>query len=129
MKSKLGVAVGVVYVLLGVSVAITPDLFLSITDWGSQRGLLAGAAMRVVVGIALLLAAPNSRYPRALRILGIIALIGGVTMPFIPLGFWAAYMRWWIVENASAFRWVFATAAMLFGTFIVYAALPRRTDT
>ena len=129
MKSKLAVAVGSIYVLLGVSLAVTPDWFLSITDWESQRGLLTGAAVDVVVGFALILAASESKYPKTLRILGIIALIAGLTTPFIPLDSWAEYMRWWIVENASAFRWVFATAATLFGTFIVHAALPRRPTT
>ena len=126
MKSNLAVAVGAVYVLLGVSVAVTPDWFLSITDWGSQGGLLAGAAIRVVVGFALILAASNSKHPKTLRILGIVALTAGLSMPLIPLDFWADYMQWWIVENASAFRWVFATGATLFGAFVVHAALPRR---
>ncbi len=129
MKSKLAVAVGAAYVLLGVSVAVTPDWFLSITDWGSQRGLLAGAATDVVVGFTLILAAPNSKYPKTLRILGILALTAGLTMPFVPLDFWAEYMQWWIVENPSAFRWGYATAVTLFGAFMVYAALPRRTAT
>ncbi len=129
MKSKLAVVVGALYVLLGVSLVVTPDWFLSITDWGSQRGLLTGAAVDVVVGFALILAAPNSKYPKTLRILGILALTAGLTMPFVPLDFWAAYMQWWIVENASAFRWGYATAVTLFGAFMVYAALPRRTAT
>ncbi len=129
MKSKLAVAVGAAYVLLGASVAVTPDWFLSITDWGSQRGLLAGAATDVVVGFTLILAAPNSKYPKTLRILGILALTAGLTMPFVPLDIWAEYMQWWIVENPSAFRWGYSTAVTPFGAFIVYAALPRRTAT
>ena len=129
MKSKLAVAVGAAYVLLGASVAVTPDWFLSITDWGSQRGLLAWAAIDVVVGFALILAAPSSKYPKTLRILGISALTAGLTMPFVPLDIWAEYMQWWLVENASAFRWGYATAVMLFGAFMVYAALPRRAAT
>ncbi len=127
MKSKLAVVVGALYVLLGVSLVVTPDWFLSITDWGSQRGLLTAAAVDVVVGFALILAAPDSKYPKTLRILGISALTVGLTMPFVPLDIWAEYMQWWIVENASAFRWGYATAVTLFGAFMVYAALPRRT--
>ena len=51
MKSKLGMVVGVVYVLMGVSVAVAPEWFLSV-DWGSRQGLLTAAAMRVGVGVA-----------------------------------------------------------------------------
>jgi len=125
MKSKLGMVVGVVYVLMGVSVAVAPEWFLSV-DWGSRQGLLTAAAMRAVVGVALLVAASASKYPMVFRVFGAIALIAGLTMPFVPLDDWAEYMRWWTVENPSMFRWVFATAATLFGAFIVYASLPRR---
>ncbi len=129
MKSKLAVAVGASHVLLGVSLVATPDWFLSLIDWGSQPGLLAWAAIDVVLGFALILAAPNSKYPKTLRFLGIGALTAGLTMPFVPLDFWAEYMQWWIVENPSAFRWGYATAVTTFGAFIVYAALPRRAAT
>ncbi len=129
MKSKLGMVVGLVYVFMGVSVAVAPEWFLSIVDWGSRQGLLTAAAMRVAVGVALLVAASASRYPTVFRVFGTIALIAGLIMPFVPLDAWAEYMRWWIVDNRSLFRWVFATAATLFGAFIAYASLPRRTAT
>ena len=128
MKSKLAIAVGVAYVLLGVSVAVSPEWILS-TDWGSRRGLLFAAGIRVVVGVVLLFAARTTEYPRTFRVFGTVALVAGVIMPFVPLDSWAEYMRWWTVENTSLFRWIFATAATLFGAFVVYAALPRRTAT
>ena len=126
MKSKLAVAVGAAHVLMGVSFAVTPDWFLSLIDWGSQPGLLAWAAIDVVLGFALILAAPYSKYPKTLRIWGIGALTVGLTMPLVPLDFWAEYMQWWLVENPSAFRWGYAMAVMPFGAFVVHAALPRR---
>ena len=128
MKSKLGMVVGAVYVLMGVSVAVAPEWFLSV-DWGSRQGLLTAAAIRLSVGVALLVSASASKYPKVFRVFGTIALIAGLTMSFVPLDSWAEYMRWWTVENTSLFRWVFATAATLFGAFIVYAALPRRPAT
>ena len=129
MKSKLAMAVGVVYILLGVSLAVAPEWFLAIIDWESRQGLLAAAAIRVVVGLVLLLAAPSSKFPKVFRVFGTLALIAGLIILFIPLGFWAEHMRWWIVENTSLFRWVLATAAPLFGAFIAYASLPRRAAT
>lgn len=129
MRSKLAIAVGAAYVLMGVSVAIAPEWFLSITDWGSRRGLLTAAAMRVVLGLVLFGAASTSKHPKTFRVFGTIALIAGVTMPFVPLDSWEQYMRWWLVENTSLFRWVFALAATLFGAFIAYAAVPRRAAT
>ncbi|MDH3732885.1 MAG: hypothetical protein OEU54_05090 [Gemmatimonadota bacterium] len=125
MRSKLGMAVGVVYLLLGLSMAVSPGWFFSITDWTSRQGLLIAAVMRVVIGIALHLAAPASRYPRVFRVIGTIALVAGLIMLFIPLEFWAEHMQWWMVDNASAFRWILVLAATPFGAFVVYAARPR----
>lgn len=126
MKSKLAMAIGVAYVLMGVSVAVFPEWFLSIVDWGSRRGLLIAAGVRVVVGLVLILAAPTSRYPKVFRVFGAIALAAGLVFPFIPIDFWGEYMRWWTVEHLPAFRAVLAAAATLFGGFIAYAASPKR---
>ena len=115
--------------LLAISLAVAPDWFFSMTDWGARQGLRAAAAIRLVVGFALPMAARTSKYPKVFRVFGTVALIAGVTLPFIPLYFGAEYMRWWMVENASLFRWVLAVAATLFGAFVVYASLPRRTAT
>ena len=127
MMSKLALAVGVAYVLLGVSVAVSPAWFLSV-GWESQRGLYIAAAIRVVVGLVLTLAAPTSRFPTTFRVFGAIALIAGLGMPFISIERWAAYMHWWTVEHLTLFRTVMGIAATLVGTFIAYAASPKRAS-
>jgi len=129
MRSKLAMVVGVAYVLLGLSLVVSPEWFVSAAFWGSRQGLLTAAGIRVVVGVALLLAASASKYPKTFRVFGAIAVIAGLTMLFVPLDAWAEYMQWWIVENAAAFRWMLATAGTLFGAFVVYASLPRRAAT
>ena len=126
MKSKIAWAVGVATVFLGVSLMFWPTWFLSLTYWGSRRGLLTSAAIRVVAGLVLLGAAPTSKHPRVFRVIGAIALIAGLTMPFLPLDFWAEFMRWWLVEHTSFFRWALVTGAILLGSYIAYAAVPRR---
>lgn len=122
-------AVGSAYVLLGLSLVVAPHWIVSAEFWGSRQGLLTAAAIRVVVGVALLLAASSSKYPRTFRVFGSIALLAGLIMPLTPLDFWAEYIHWWIVENTSVFRWTLATAGTLFGAFVVYGALPRRATT
>jgi hypothetical protein len=110
MKSRLAMAVGITSVLLGLSVVVAPGWFLAPEFWASQRGLMTAAAIRVVVGVVLLLAARTSKYPR--------------TFPFIPLDFWGEFVGWWMLENRSLFRWLLAAGGTLLGAFIAYAALP-----
>ena len=115
--SKLARAVGVAYILLGVSVAVYPDWMVSV-DWGSRSGLYMAAAIRIVVGLVLILAAHTSRFPRVFRFFGALAVIAGLVLLFVPIPHWAEYMSWWMVDHLILFRAVFGIAATLFGAFI-----------
>ncbi len=115
--------VGIAYALAGLSVAVYPGLMLSV-DWGSRSGLLLAAALRLAVGVVLVLAGPSSRFPRTLRVFGSIAIVAAVVMSvmsFFTLDDWAAYMQWWM-EQVVLFRVVFGLAATSFGVFLVLAA-------
>jgi len=122
----MAMGLGVFYVLMGVTVAIFPDWFLSVVDWPSREGLYVSAGIRVVVGIVLLIAAPASRFPTTLRVFGAIALVAGLFLLFLPIEVWGPYLQWWTVDHLTLFRTIFAIAAPLLGAFFAYAATPRR---
>lgn len=126
--SRLAMALGVAYILLGLSVAVYPDWMVSV-DWGSRSGLYMAGAIRVVVGIVLVLAAPTSRFPKVFRFFGAIAVIAGLGIQLIPIEIWAQYMRWWMVDHLVLFRVVFGIAATLLGAFIAFAASSKRVAT
>jgi hypothetical protein len=114
---------GVAIILAGVLVAVSPERLLSVADWESRRGLYIAAAMRVITGLVLILAAPASRSPTGFRIIGAIALLAGLVFPLLPTDRWAAFIRWWTQEHRALYR-ASATVAILLGAFIAYAALP-----
>jgi hypothetical protein len=118
-------AVGIAYVLLGVSVAVAPGWFMSF-DWGSRLGLYTAAAIRIVAGLVLLLAAATSKFPTVFRVIGVLALVAGMVLPFVSLEFWVHMMNWWTVENPTLFRAMMAIGATAGGAFITYAAAPKR---
>lgn len=122
---RLAMAIGVAYALMGVALAISPDWFLSAVDWESRQGLYVAAGIRVAVGTVVLLAASAWRFPRVFRAVGAIALTAGLLIPFIPIGFWSEWIRWWMVDNLTLFRTIIAIAATLGGAFIAYASLPK----
>jgi hypothetical protein len=126
MRSRLAMAAGVAYVLLGVSVAVAPGWFMSF-DWGSRQGLYTAAAIRIVAGLVLLLAASTSRFPTVFRVIGVLALVAGMVLPFVPLEFWGHMMNWWIVGHPTLFRALMAIGATAGGAFITWAATPKRT--
>ena len=125
--TKLVKVIGVGYILMGVLVAVYPEWFLSV-DWASRSGLFMAAGLRVVVGLVLILAASASRFPTVFRVVGGIALLAGLMLPFIPIDLWAGLMTWWMVDNVALLRVTMGIGATLGGGFIAWAAEPKRSD-
>jgi hypothetical protein len=123
---KLAMAVGLVYMILGVALAVSPEWFLSAVDWDSRQGLYVSAGIRFFVGVILLLAASTSKFPKVFRVIGVMALAAGLLLPVVPIEFWGEVMRWWTMDHLTLFRAIVATGATLGGGFIAYAAAPRR---
>ncbi|MDB4324785.1 hypothetical protein N9971_00410 [bacterium] len=125
--SRLVIGLGGVFILLGLWVLILPDQVVSIVDWESRQGVYVAAAMRIVTGLILLLSASATRYPKGLRIFGVLILLAGLGLLFIPVETWSGLIRWWLVENLVIYRVCGGFVGMLVGIFLVHAALPRRS--
>ena len=91
----------------------------------SPPGLYAIALIRVVFGLLLLWAAPLSRMPRVLRIIGAFILINGVVTPFIGVKRAEALLDWFSNQGPLFVR-VVATLSIALGAFLVYVVIPRR---
>lgn len=115
---------GVLFMLAGAWILIAPEQLTSMADWESQESRYGAAAMRVVVGLILILAASGSRLPRVLRVLGIVALVIGLVIAILPLDVWVDLVRIFTVDHPELYRFGGGTVAILFGAFIVYAVSP-----
>lgn len=126
--SRLAVAFGVAMLLTGVTILVSPDLLLSLADWGSRGGLYFKALLGFVSGPVLILAARSSKFPKVFRVLGGFGLLAGLVLLLIPIDFWAEWVHYWTVENVTLYRVVGGPVAILEGAFITYAALPERDE-
>lgn len=118
----LGLAIAVVG-LLGVA---APSVLLEFgRSLQTTNGLYVVAAIRVVFGAVLLWAAPRSRMPRILRLLGALIIIAGVSTPFLGIERFRAMFDWWSSQGAFFTR-AWAVVAIAFGLFIAYAVTTRR---
>lgn len=109
---------------LGALGLISPMRLLDIVrHFQSQTGLYAAAAFRVVLGGALFFAAPSSRAPKFLRILGIIILVAGLFTPLFGVERFHQLLSWWSGQGATFMR-VWAAFALGFGLFLVFAVAP-----
>jgi hypothetical protein len=89
----------------------------------TPMGLYFAAGIRVLLGVALLFAAPTSRAPGLIYILGVFIIIIGVITPFFGLGRFRRLLDWWSAQG-SAFVRGWAVLALLFGLSLAYALVP-----
>jgi hypothetical protein len=116
----LGLFIGAL-VILGSAISFAaPDLRLSLE--GSvitPAGLAAIAVLRIAIGLVFVLAAPASRAPRTLRVLGLIVIIAGVMTPWFGVARARAVLNW--LSNAPPLLMhLDAVVGMAIGGFLVW---------
>jgi len=89
----------------------------------TPTGLWAAAAIRVVLGLALFLAAPASRAPETLRILGPAVVVIGLVTPLFGIERYRRLLDWWASRGAGFLR-AWAAVALAFGLLLAWAVLP-----
>ena len=126
----LGLAIGALVILVSALSFAVPDLRLALE--GSvltPTGLYAIAGVRIAIGLVFVFAAPASRAPRTLRVLGCIVIIAGLSTPWFGVARSRAVVDW----LASVGPWSLRLAAgvgMAIGGFIVYVfRTPTRRPT
>ncbi len=118
----LAFLVAVLMILLGVTGLVAPNGLLSIARYTvTPGGLYAVAAIRLAIGIILLAAASGSRFPTILRVLGALALIGGIATLFLGVDRARAIVDWASAQGMTVIRG-FAVFAVAIGSFIAYAS-------
>jgi hypothetical protein len=96
---------GLLILALGALGVVSPPRLLALVARSqSQRGLYVLAAIRVMIGVALFLAAAGSRAPAFLQILGVISFLAGVTTPFFGVHRFQAVLSWWSLRPAAVLR-------------------------
>ena len=104
---------------------VVPALLLAIAGlFVTPVGLYAAAAFRLVLGTAVVVAAPTSRTPTTLRVLGVVIIVGGLVTPLIGVERARAFVAWWATQGSALLR-VWAGVALVFGLFLAYAMAPR----
>ena len=116
--------IGVLVLLVGAIGVAAPDVFLSVgRSVITPGGLYAIAALRIALGLVFLLAAPASRAPRTLRVLGVLVIIAGLTTPWFGVARSLAVLDWWASVGPSLRR-LEAGVAVALGGLLVYVFRP-----
>jgi hypothetical protein len=104
-------------------IASPSRLLEAVRYFQTPAGLYFAAGIRVLLGVALLFAAPASRAPGLIYILGVIIIIIGFITLFFGLERFRRLLDWWSAQG-SAFVRGWAVLALLFGLSLAYAIAP-----
>ena len=116
---------GFVVAAIGVLGMAAPSFLLEFGRLLQSAGALwIVAALRIGFGAILLCAAPNSRTPRTLLVIGLFIVAAGLATPFFGVGRAQAMFDWWSAQGPFVMR-ALPMAAVGFGLFIAYVTLPR----
>jgi hypothetical protein len=116
----LGLAIGALVILVSAISFAVPDLKLSLERSAmTPTGLYAIAVLRIAIGLVFVCAAPASRAPRTLRVLGLVVIIVGLTTPWFGVTRARATLNW-VASAGPLLMRLDACVGMAMGGFLVY---------
>ena len=112
--------------VVGMVGVFTPDSLLTVGRYVlTPGGLYAIAALRVGIGLLLMLAARISRAPRTFRALGAVVLVAGLATPLFGVERSRAVLDWEATHGTALIR-VWGGLALTLGGFIAFAVAAGR---
>jgi len=120
--------VGVFTIVISIAGIISPDSMMILRrSYYTPTGLYVGGAIRVVMGLVLILASSNSRWPRILRALGAVMCLQGLSANLLGLERARAIMEWEAMQGMALLR-AGAVVALAAAGFIVFAFTKRPSE-
>ena len=117
----LALVVALFIIAVGIAGLITPDALIAVGRYAvTPAGLYAVAALRVAIGLVLVLAAPLSAAPKTLRVLGAFVVVAGLATPFFGAERAQTVFAWALTRGTALIR-VAAVVILAAGGFIVFA--------
>ncbi len=85
-------------------------------DWGIYFAVI----VRLMLGVALIITAPGSRFPLVFLIVGWVAIVAGVAAVFIGRERLRRFTNWWFERFSPSGIRVWLLFAMAFGGVLIY---------
>lgn len=100
----------------------TPEKILQWVKWVMDQdwGIYVAVIVRLVLGLALISAAPDSRFPSVFLILGWIAIVAAVAGALMGRERLRRFVNWWFERFSPPTIRLWVLFAMAFGGFLIY---------
>lgn len=119
------VLAGAWLILLGLFMAVAPRRALSALRamGGTPQVHFGEMALRTAIGLALVVAAPVSRFPTAVAVIGAFLIVSALVLMLLPRRWHAAYSRWWADRIPVLAVRLIAPASILAGAALIACIL------
>ena len=119
--------VAIFTVVIAIVGLVSPDSVTAVRRmyFAAPATLYAAAALRVAMGLVVMLAAPASRAPRMMGAMGAVMCLQGLTAIFLGHDRAGAVLEWESVQAAALLR-AGAAVALASGIFMAFAVTGRR---
>jgi hypothetical protein len=113
---------GLIIAVVGIVGMMRPaQLIAGLLHWPAAALLAVAVAVRLVLGVVFILAAPSCRFPRVMYALGIFALLAALIVLFLGADGVRSLVQWWSRQPLLVVRVMYAVT-VLFGVFLVYSS-------
>lgn len=105
MFALLALAVALFIFVMGAWGVFAPgSIFAFISGWSSKSGFWLAVLLRLCFGLALWFAAPDTRSPVLLHVLGAIAILSAASLPLVGYERFEGVLRWWTGHSPFVMR-------------------------
>lgn len=105
MKKTLVLLIAISLIALGLTGVLWPTALMDLAkSTFSPKGLYPAAAIRIVVGLVLLLAAGVTATPNIVRAIGAIILLGGIATAVLSADTAQRLSSWWLEHGEDRLR-------------------------
>ena len=112
---------GALITLIGLVGIVVPRYFIEVIgNWEAESRFIAAVGIRMVMGVICLSAAPASRMPVVVQVIGIIAIAAAAVALLVGLERLNRLIDWWLGRPPIVVRMSAAFAAG-FGVLLVFA--------
>ena len=120
----VALALSIFIAAFGALGVVSPERLLGVVRrFQTPTGLYAAAAIRLVLGVALFFAAPTSRAPETVRVVGVVVFVAGLITPFFGLERFRRLVEWWSALGPGLVR-TWAASTFVIGLLLAYAVVP-----
>ncbi len=117
-------ALGVIVCALSAWGMVAPDKLWKLVNgaMGKNWGIYVAVVARLLLGAALVIVAPDSRFPLAFEILGWFAIVAAVIILFAGRDRLRRFVAWFEQSSQTMIR-VWLLFGIAFGAFLVYGVV------